>query len=94
MPAVALTDDQKVKQAVARRARSLRRRLSDADISLQRIADITGLTRQTVSYQFREERLQPEVLEAAEMLLAEKGENEMQLELKEAARLLLRAAGY
>lgn len=94
MPAVALTDDQKVKQAVARRARSLRRRLSDADISLQRIADITGLTRQSVSYQFREERLQPEVLEAAEMLLAEKGENEMQLELKEAARLLLRAAGY
>lgn len=94
MPAVALTDDQKVKQAVARRARSLRRRLSDADISLQRIADITGLTRQTVSYQFREERLQPEVLEAAEMLLAEKGEKEMQLELKEAARLLLRAAGY
>ena len=94
MPAVVLTDDQKVKQAVARRARSLKRRLSDADISLQRIADITGLTRQTVSYQFREERLQPEVLEAAEMLLAEKGENEMQLELKEAARLLLRAAGY
>lgn len=94
MPAVALTDDQKVKQAVARRARSLRRRLSDADISLQRIADITGLTRQSVSYQFREERLQPEVLEAAEMLLAEKGEKEMQLELKEAARLLLRAAGY
>lgn len=94
MPAVVLTDDQKVKQAVARRARSLRRRLSDADISLQRIADITGLTRQSVSYQFREERLQPEVLEAAEMLLAEKGEKEMQLELKEAARLLLRAAGY
>jgi hypothetical protein len=94
MPAVVLTDDQKVKQAVARRARSLKRRLSDADISLQRIADLTGLTRQTVSYQFREERLQPEVLEAAEMLLAEKGENEMQLELKEAARLLLRAAGY
>lgn len=94
MPAVALTDDQKVKQAVAKRARSLRRRLSDADISLQRIADITGLTRQSVSYQFREERLQPEVLEAAEMLLAEKGEKEMQLELKEAARLLLRAAGY
>jgi predicted DNA-binding protein YlxM (UPF0122 family) len=94
MPAVVLTDDQKVKQAVARRARSLKRRLSDADISLQRIADLTGLTRQSVSYQFREERLQPEVLEAAEMLLAEKGENEMQLELKEAARLLLRAAGY
>lgn len=94
MPAVALTDDQKVKQAVARRARSLKRRLSDADISLQRIADITGLTRQSVSYQFREERLQPEVLEAAEMLLAEKGEKEMQLELKEAAQLLLRAAGY
>jgi predicted DNA-binding protein YlxM (UPF0122 family) len=94
MPAVVLTDDQKVKQAVARRARSLKRRLSDADISLQRIADLTGLTRQTVSYQFREERLQPEVLEAAEMLLAEKGEKEMQLELKEAARLLLRAAGY
>lgn len=94
MPAVALTDDQKVKQAVARRARSLKRRLSDADISLQRIADITGLTRQSVSYQFREERLQPEVLEAAEILLAEKGEKEMQLELKEAARLLLRAAGY
>lgn len=94
MPEVALTGDQKVKQAVARRARSLKRRLSDADISLQRIADLTGLTRQSVSYQFREERLQPEVLEAAEMLLAEKGEKEMQLELKEAARLLLRAAGY
>ena len=67
---IALTDEQKVQQAVRQSAEDLDIRLHKAHISKQAVADITGLTRQAVSNQFRIKRIMPEVLAASELLLA------------------------
>lgn len=75
MPRVALTDQQKVQQLVKKQAEDLDIRLYKAHISKKAVADVTGLTRQAVSSQFRERRLMPEVIVASEMLLSAAADN-------------------
>lgn len=69
MPRIALTDEQKVQQLVIKQAEELDTELYKAHITKQAVADITGLSRQAVSHQFRERRLMPEVFAASKLLL-------------------------
>ena len=69
MPRIALTDYQKVQQAVVKQAEDIEYQLFKAKISKREVADVVGLSRQAVSNQFREKRLMPEVYVASEMLL-------------------------
>ena len=72
MPRVALTPEQEIQNAVKHQAESLDLKLYKAHISKKAVADMAGLTRQAVSLQFSRGRLMPEVICAAEILLARK----------------------
>lgn len=70
MPRVnALSQEGKVQQYVAALTRETRIGLADHKISYTQIAEVLDLTPQTVSYQFRNNRLTMEVYTTAQMMI-------------------------